>query len=96
MPVLAGLAVAKGAPNPNGAAALIDFLTKPETQIATARAVGFFPVVNAPLPADLDPGLKLAVAAITARQRTRFPACCRSGWGRKAESSTRCLSILSS
>ncbi len=37
MPVLAGLAVAKGAPDPNGAAALIEYLTRPETQIATAR-----------------------------------------------------------
>jgi multiple sugar transport system substrate-binding protein len=58
MPVLAGLAVAKGAPDPTGAATLIDFLTRPETQISTA--------------------------------------CCRSGWGRKAESSTRCSSTRSS
>jgi multiple sugar transport system substrate-binding protein len=85
MPVLAGLAVAKGAPDPNGAAALIDFLTKPETQIATARAVGFFPVVNAPLPADLDPGLKLAVAAIaaTGAAKDAIPSLLPIGLGQK-------------
>ena len=64
MPVVAGLAIAKDAPDPQGAAALIDYLTQPATQIATARAVGFFPVVKADLPTDLDPGVKLAAAAI--------------------------------
>jgi multiple sugar transport system substrate-binding protein len=64
MPVLAGLAIAKDAPDAKGAAALIDYLLKPQTQIATARAVGFFPVVKAQLPADLDPGVKLAADAI--------------------------------
>jgi multiple sugar transport system substrate-binding protein len=68
MPVLAGLAVVKGAPDPNGAMALIDYLTRPETQIATARSVGFFPVVKAALPADLDPGLKMGAAAIEKTQ----------------------------
>ena len=43
MPVLAGLAIVKGAPDIKGAMALIDYLDEPETQIATARNVGFFP-----------------------------------------------------
>jgi multiple sugar transport system substrate-binding protein len=64
MPVLAGLAIAKDAPDAKGAAALIDYLTLPATQIATARAVGFFPVVKATLPSDLDPGVKAASEAI--------------------------------
>jgi multiple sugar transport system substrate-binding protein len=68
VPVLAGLAVPKGAPDMNGAMALIDYLTKPETQIITARSTGFFPVVKAPLPRDLEPGLKLAAAAIEKMQ----------------------------
>jgi multiple sugar transport system substrate-binding protein len=68
MPVLAGLAIAKGAPDPQGAAALIDYLSRPEVQITTAQSVGFFPVVKAELPPNLDPGLKLAVAAISATQ----------------------------
>jgi len=68
MPVVAGLAIAKGAPDPAGAAALIAYLTKPEIQISTAVTSGFFPVVNAPLPADLPPGIRLAATAIAATQ----------------------------
>ncbi len=64
MPVLAGLAVLKGAPDLSGATALIDYLTQPQTQIVTARSVGFFPVAKVGLPSDLEPGLKLAAAAI--------------------------------
>ena len=64
MPVVAGLAIARDAPDAKGAASLIDYLTLPATQIATARAVGFFPVVDAQLPADLDPGVKAAARAI--------------------------------
>jgi multiple sugar transport system substrate-binding protein len=60
MPVLAGLAVLKGAPDMSGAMALIDYLTQHQTQIVTARSVGFFPVVQTKLPAVLEPGLKLA------------------------------------
>ncbi len=68
MPVLAGLAVVKGAPDLKGAMALIDYLTRPEAQIATARSVGFFPVVKVELPPDLEPGLKMGVAAIEKMQ----------------------------
>jgi multiple sugar transport system substrate-binding protein len=55
MPVLAGLAVLEGAPDMNWATALIDYLSQPRTQIATARAVGFFPVVKTEMPPDLRP-----------------------------------------
>jgi multiple sugar transport system substrate-binding protein len=68
MPVVAGLAIARGAPDPAGAAALIDYLTQPEIQIRTAVASGFFPVVKAELPADLPPGIRLAAGAIAATQ----------------------------
>jgi multiple sugar transport system substrate-binding protein len=68
MPVLAGLAVLKGAPDINGAMGLIDYLIRPETQIVTARSVGFFPVVKAELPPDLEPGLKLGATAIAKMQ----------------------------
>jgi multiple sugar transport system substrate-binding protein len=71
MPVLAGLAIAKDAPDAKGAAALIDYLTQPATQIATARAVGFFPVVKATLPADLDPGVKAASEAIALTENSK-------------------------
>ena len=68
MPVVAGLAVMKGAPDTSGAMALIDYLTQPKTQIATARTVGFFPVVKTDLPPDLGPGLTMGAAAIAATQ----------------------------
>jgi len=63
MPVLAGLAVLKGASDMNGAMALVDYLTQHQTQIVTARSVGFFPVVQAKL-SPLDPGVKMGAAAI--------------------------------
>lgn len=68
MPVLVGLAVPSGAPDPEGAAALIDYLTRPRTQIVTARIVGFFPVMKAAMPSDLDPGVQMADAAIEKMQ----------------------------
>jgi multiple sugar transport system substrate-binding protein len=64
MPVLVGLGIPKGAPDVAGAKALIDHLTRPEIQIATAKFAGFFPVTAAALPADLDAGTKMAVSAI--------------------------------
>ena len=68
MPVIAGLAIAKGAPDRAGAAALIEHLTKPETEVITAAEVGFFPVVNATLPANLSPGIKLLAEGIAKTQ----------------------------
>ena len=85
MPVLAGLAVVKGAPDMNGAMALIDYLDRPETQIATARSVGFFPVVKADLPPDLDPGLRLGANAIEKMQSAKdaLPALLPIGLGQR-------------
>lgn len=68
MPVIAGLAIAKDAPNRAQAVALIEHLTKPATQIATAAEVGFFPVVNAPLPADLPPAVKVLADGVAKTQ----------------------------
>ncbi len=68
MPVVAGLAIAKDAPNRAQAAAVIEHLLKPATQIATAVEVGFFPVVDAPLPADLPAGVKLLADGIAKTQ----------------------------
>jgi multiple sugar transport system substrate-binding protein len=68
MPVVAGLAIPKDAPSRAGAAALIEHLTKAETQVKTAAEVGFFPVVKAELPADLAPGLKLIAGAVAKTQ----------------------------
>jgi multiple sugar transport system substrate-binding protein len=67
MPVLAGFAIPKGAPNQQGAELLINYLTQAPQQVATAKAVGFFPVTNAPVPADLSAGVKLEADAIAAQ-----------------------------
>jgi multiple sugar transport system substrate-binding protein len=68
MPVVAGLAIAKGAPDRASAVALIEHLTKPETQLLVARELGFFPVVDAKLPPDLSPGVKLLADGIAKTQ----------------------------
>ncbi len=64
MPVLAGLAIPKGAPNQAGAEQLIDYLTQPPQQTITAQQVGFFPTTNVMVPTDLAPGVKLEASAI--------------------------------
>jgi len=68
MAVVAGLSIAKGAPNRAGAEGLIEYLTKPEVQVTTASEVGFFPVVKVDLPANLNPGIKLEAAAVDKTQ----------------------------
>ncbi|HUZ63004.1 MAG TPA: ABC transporter substrate-binding protein [Acetobacteraceae bacterium] len=68
MPVIVGLAIAKDAPDPAGAAGLITWLTRPSVQIRTAQSVGFFPVVKAKLPADLPAGIRLEADAIAKTQ----------------------------
>jgi len=64
MPVLVGLAVPTNAADTRGATELIDYLTQPQTQVAAERAVGFLPVVKGEWPDDVEPGLKMAAAAI--------------------------------
>jgi multiple sugar transport system substrate-binding protein len=71
MPVVAGLAIAAGAPNRAGAAQIIDFLSRPQTQVTTAVETGFFPVVRAELPADMPAGVRLAADAIGRTQSAR-------------------------
>jgi multiple sugar transport system substrate-binding protein len=85
MPVVAGLAIPKGAPNRAGAVAVIEHLTKPETQLITAAEVGFFPVVKAELPATLAPGVKLLASAVgaTSGARDALPSLLPIGLGAK-------------
>ena len=71
MPVVAGLAIAKGAPNRAGAVALIEHLTSPSIQLAHAREVGFFPVINAALPTDMPPETKLLASAIATQAASK-------------------------
>ena len=71
MSVLAGVAVAKAARDPNGARDLIAFLRRPQTQIATVANIGFLPIMKTVLPPDLEPALKMAAAAIEKTQSAK-------------------------
>jgi multiple sugar transport system substrate-binding protein len=71
MPLVAGLAVPRVAPDRIGAMALIDYLSRPQTQLVTARTVGFLPVLKSVLPADLDPGVGTAAAALAMMERAK-------------------------
>src|SRR4030088_1020275 len=64
MPVLAGLAIPKGAPNRAGAEQLIDYLTQPAQQSNTALQLAFFPVTSAQVPAEQSAGIKLESDAV--------------------------------
>ena len=64
MPVLAGVAIPRTAPDQAEAKALVAYMLKPETQIATLRATNFFPVVDVALPGDLPPAVKAAGDAV--------------------------------
>jgi multiple sugar transport system substrate-binding protein len=85
MPVVAGLAIPKGAPNRAGAVTVIEHLTRPETQLVTAGEVGFFPVVKAELPATLSPGVKLLASAVgaTSGAKDALPSLLPIGLGAK-------------
>jgi multiple sugar transport system substrate-binding protein len=68
MPVVAGVAVPKTAPDAEKAKALAAYMLKPETQIATLRATNFFPVIDVKLPDDMPASVKAfqpAIAAMT-------------------------------
>src|SRR4029453_9905549 len=64
MPVLAGLAIPKNAPNPAGARALIRWLLSLSTQAKTVSAVGFYPVVGGRLSKQISSGLRAQTNAI--------------------------------
>lgn len=71
MPVLAGLAIPKGAPDTAGATKVIETLTTEKTQLLTASKVGFFPTLNVQLPPDLDKGVALLAGAVTKTQASK-------------------------
>lgn len=85
MPVLAGFAIPKNAPNRAGAVALIEYLTRPEVQIATLVQNGFFPVIQIKLPDNLPQGTRMAADAITrqAQSNVALPSLLPVGLGSK-------------
>ena len=71
MPVLAGLAVPRTAPNAAGGQALIRWMTGKATQARTLGSVGFFPVVGARLSKQLGAGLLKMNSAVGRAQRSK-------------------------
>ncbi|WP_297069256.1 ABC transporter substrate-binding protein [Thermococcus sp.] len=68
--VLAGLAIPKNAPNPEAAWKLIDYLTKPSTQVEVMKNVGFFPTVKEATNEIPDGPLKILAEGVTAQSST--------------------------
>ena len=64
MPVIAGVAIPRTAPDMDAAKALVSYMLKPETQIATLKATNFFPVIDVELPSDLPPAVQAAGGAV--------------------------------
>lgn len=68
MPVLTGLAIPKGAPDVEGAKAVIRALSTSQAQNELLRQNSFFPTVIGPLPTDLPPAVRLEADAVVAQQ----------------------------
>lgn len=71
LPVLAGLAIPKTAPNVGGAKALIKWLDGISAQAQTLSTVGFFPVVAQKLSKQLPPGLLKIAGAVKLQTRSK-------------------------
>jgi multiple sugar transport system substrate-binding protein len=67
MPVVVGLAIPSTSDNKEGAAALIDYLTQPETQAQILSELAFFPVVNGVDTSNLPEGVALEAGAVEAQ-----------------------------
>jgi multiple sugar transport system substrate-binding protein len=65
MAVLTGLAIPKGAPDADRAKELIKALSTEKTQIEVLRQNAFFPTVDAQIPSDLPPAIKLEADAVS-------------------------------
>jgi multiple sugar transport system substrate-binding protein len=67
MPVVVGLGIPAQAPDPDAAARLIEYLTRPDVQERILRELGFFPVVGGVDFSNLPAGVALEAAAVTAQ-----------------------------
>ncbi|MDQ3412091.1 MAG: ABC transporter substrate-binding protein [Chloroflexota bacterium] len=87
LPVVAGLAIPRTAPDPEASLALIEYLTRPETQALTLQEVAFFPAIAAELPTELDPGIQAEADAVaaTATDPNALPSLLPVGLGDQAE-----------
>jgi multiple sugar transport system substrate-binding protein len=69
--VIAGLGVPRNSPNPEGAEKLIEFLTRPRTQVTTLQGVAFFPTVREAAGAVPAGGLRVVAEGVTAQAGAR-------------------------
>ena len=69
--VLAGLAIPKGAPHKDEAWKLIDYLTKPDTQVKVLEKVGFFPTVEEASGKLPEGPLKILAEGVQAQASTK-------------------------
>jgi multiple sugar transport system substrate-binding protein len=60
MPVVAGIGIPRTAPDMDKAKALVAYMLKPETQIATLKATNFFPVLDVQLLDDVPASVKIS------------------------------------
>jgi multiple sugar transport system substrate-binding protein len=67
--VVAGLAIPRGAPEPDKAKAVIKALTTSDAQLDVLRRNAFFPVTNATLPTDLPGAVALEATAVQGQQK---------------------------
>ncbi|HEY3249198.1 MAG TPA: ABC transporter substrate-binding protein [bacterium] len=65
--VLVGLAITRTSSNPEEAARLIEYLTRPATQVVTLQGVGFFPVVREASTVVPAGGLRVMAQGVTAQ-----------------------------
>ncbi|HVX72111.1 MAG: extracellular solute-binding protein [Devosia sp.] len=85
MPVLAGLAIPKWAPDMAKSKELVKYMMQPEQQVATLLATTFFPVTDAKLPDDLPAAARALGPAVAAQTSSpdALPALLPVGLGDK-------------
>jgi len=69
--VIVGLAIPKNAPNQEAAWKLIDYLTRPETEVKILRKVGFFPAVQEASGVIPEGPLKILVEGVNRQLSTK-------------------------
>jgi multiple sugar transport system substrate-binding protein len=69
--VIAGLGIPKNSPNPEGGERLIEYLTRPRTEVMTLQGVAFFPVIREASGVVPSGGLKVMTDGVTAQATAR-------------------------
>lgn len=67
MPVIVGLGIPADAPDPEAGAAMIEFLTRPDTQGEVLSQLGFYPVVSGVDFSNLSAGIQIEADTVTAQ-----------------------------